>query len=82
MEHCSSGLPCAEQTGQQFDLNAVRVLKFIDKNVADSIAQLQSQLRGVALLPDGIQRALRVLGKVDDGLLREDNLKMGRGQRQ
>ncbi len=35
-------LPCAEETGQQFDLNAIGVLKLIDKNVPDSIAKLQA----------------------------------------
>ena len=79
---CSSGSQVAKQTGEQFDLDAVGVLKFIDQNVADSIAQLQSEFGGIALLPDGIECALRVLGKVDDGLLGEDKMKMGGGQRQ
>ncbi len=75
-------LPCTKQTGQEFDLDTVCVLEFVDENMADSIPQLQAQLGWVALVPDSIERALSVLGKVDGGLLRENNFKIRRSQRQ
>ena len=73
-------LPGLQQPLQQFNLRLVRVLELIHQHVADAVAELQSQLRRLAVRANGIERALRVLRKVHAALAGKHQLQVRRRQ--